>query len=682
MTTMSLNDPPATLPPPEAVRPNRGSPSIRTRLVVGVIAILLLIVTALTLFIARAASSMLRSQTEQSVSQLVDQGAQSLVDFLDVRRAMMRIWASDSLILSVARDPALSAVFLPGMAHYLDSYMRNEAWIVDILLVVENRPRFSYSGDATVLEDADLGAFLAAQDAAAVGLFEQQGQARLALLGPLAEAGRPLEGGGFFVLILDLERIRAELFEALRPSANGFVTIVGPPGRLAFHTVTANDTEISRAFVAALGEGAIATAGAHEHDTILAYRQDAGTSGLAVVGVAALSDLLAPVRQLVTIAGATGLVAIGLGIVLSVYYLDRVTAPIRKLTQNVRRMAQDDAVAVQPASGRRATGAPDGGAAVQGDEVGELASLFAQLRQKSSELQTANDLLAQRNADLDQTRRSLATNLARLQRELETARQLQMSLLPTTFPEPSAARPVRIAAKIEPAKQVGGDLYDFFFDQAGAFWFVIADVSDKGTSSALFMARARGLIRLAITQWLEATGRMHSPGGVLAAVDQELCQNNTARMFVTLYLGRLDPASGAVVYANAGHPSPLRIAPKATAPLSTTAPLSSTAPDRPLGISAGVAFAEHGFTLARGETLLLFTDGITEALNANGEAFGRRRLIDVLDKLAGSPPETLIGAVDTALADFVAGAEPYDDMTLLAFRWEPEAIDEPSGRAV
>lgn len=675
MTTMPRNDPPATVRPPEAAWPNRRSRSIRTRLVVGTIAILLLIVTALTLFIARAASSMLRGQTERSVSQLVDQGAQSLVDFLDVRRAMMRTWASDPLILSVAKDPALSAVFLPGMAHYLANYMRNEAWIEDIVLVVEDQLRFSYSGNTTLLGRGDLEAFLAARDPAAVGLFEQQGHARLALLGPLVEAGQPLESGGYFVLILDLERIRAELFDALRPSANGFVTIVGPPGPLAFHEVTANDSEVSRAFIAALGDGAIATAGAHEHDTILAYRRDAGTSGLAVVGVAALADLLAPVRQLVMIAGGTGLVAIVLGIVLTVYYLDRVTAPIRKLTQNARLLAQDDDVAVQPASRRRATGAPGAGAAPRGDEVGELASLFAQLRQKSSELQTANDLLAQRNADLDQTRRSLATNLNRLKHELEAARQLQMSLLPTTFPEPTAARPVRVAAKIEPAKQVGGDLYDFFFDQAGAFWFVIADVSDKGTSSALFMARARGLIRLAITQWLEATGRMHSPGGVLAAVNQELCQNNRARMFVTLYLGRLDPASGTIVYANAGHPSPLRVAPRATVPVSTTAP------DLPLGIRAGVAFAEHAFTLARGETLLLFTDGITEALNADGDAFGRNRLTGVLEALAGSPPEALVGAVETALADFVDGAEPYDDMTLVAFRWDPEAFDAPPGRA-
>ena len=665
----------ATGPPPEAVRSYRGSRSIRTRLVVGTIAILLLIVTALTLFIARAASSMMRSQTEQSMSQLVDQGAQSLVDFLDVRRAMMRIWASDSLILSVAQDPALSAVFLPGMAHYLGNYMRNEAWIVDIVLVVENQLRFTYSGDATVLEDADLGAFLVAQDAAVVGLFEQQGDARLALLGPLVEAGRPLESGGYFVLILDLERIRAELFDALRPSPNGFVTIVGPPGPLAFHDVSVTDSEVSRAFVDALGDGAIATAGMHEHDTILAYRQDAGMSGLAVVGVAALADLLAPVRQLVMIAGGTGLVAIGLGIVLIVYYLDRVTAPIRRLTRSARRMAQSDEAAIELGPSQPVIDAPGVGAAARGDEVGELASLFVQLKQKSTELQTANELLAQRNADLNLTRRSLAANLGRLERELEAARQLQMSLVPTTFPEPTAARPIRIAAKIEPAKQVGGDLYDFFFDQAGAFWFVIADVSDKGTSSALFMARARGLIRLAITQWLDATGRMHSPGGVLAAVNEELCQNNMARMFVTLYLGRLDPASGAVVYANAGHPSPLRVAVAATVPVSTTAP------DLPLGIRAGVAFAEHAFTLARGETLLLFTDGITEALNGKGEAFGRPRLTGVLDQHGGADPATLVGAVEATLADFVAGTEPYDDMTLLAFCWDPEAVQPQPGAA-
>ena len=128
----------------------------------------------------------------------------------------------------------------------------------------------------------------------------------------------------------------------------------------------------------------------------------------------------------------------------------------------------------------------------------------------------------------------------RINQELAAARQLQLSMVPRHFPAWSEAQPIEIQAVMEPAREVGGDLYDFFLAAPGKFCFVVGDVSGKGTAAALFMARTRSLVRATVALWHQTAGEVPAPSAIVQAVNRELCLDNSERMFVTVFLATLD----------------------------------------------------------------------------------------------------------------------------------------------
>ena len=182
---------------------------------------------------------------------------------------------------------------------------------------------------------------------------------------------------------------------------------------------------------------------------------------------------------------------------------------------------------------------------------------------------------------------------------------------PTEFPAPTAARPVEIYATLQPARQIGGDLYDFFWSDARTLCFVIADVSDKGAAAALFMARTKTLIRLVATMLRTAAGGAPGPDTIIARVNEELCRDNPLGMFVTLFFGMLDVISGELHFVNAGHNVPYVVAPGRVVPL-------HGARAKPVGIRPTLTYAPTTAKLAPGECLFVFTDGITESMNEAG----------------------------------------------------------------
>lgn len=253
----------------------------------------------------------------------------------------------------------------------------------------------------------------------------------------------------------------------------------------------------------------------------------------------------------------------------------------------------------------------------------------------------------------------------RMQKELDAARRLQLGMVPKDFPSESAACPVAIHATMTPAREVGGDLYDAFFPRNNVLCFVIGDVSDKGTPAALFMARTRSVLRLAVTLLAERQEGLPEPSEILRVVNVELCQNNAERMFVTLFLGFLDLTSGTVRFANAGHPAPLRLTAQGVA-----AP-DSTPPGPPLGVSPRLLHATREMQLAPGEALFMLSDGVTDATDPAGAFFGEARLIEALGPVSGATPRAAITAIEDAVAAHVAGGDPFDDVTMLMLRWRP-----------
>ena len=253
-------------------------------------------------------------------------------------------------------------------------------------------------------------------------------------------------------------------------------------------------------------------------------------------------------------------------------------------------------------------------------------------------------------------------HLFRLEQELQAARDLQMSMLPQVFPLPARQCPVDVWGLVHPAQEVGGDLYDFFTTEDGSLCFFVGDVSGKGMPAALFMARTKSLIRIATELMREREGAAASPADIIGRVNRELCQNNNDMMFVTLFFGMLSPETGEVLYCNAGHNPPYHVNGGKPQAIEDAHGLT-------LGIRPQATYQTGKLVLAPGETLYLYSDGVTEAHDPGDNLFCEYRLEAVLCTHAGRSSRELVGGVIEALKGFVGTAPPSDDITMLALRW-------------
>ena len=258
---------------------------------------------------------------------------------------------------------------------------------------------------------------------------------------------------------------------------------------------------------------------------------------------------------------------------------------------------------------------------------------------------------------LAEWREALASRdkLVALQNELDLASKMQQSILPTRFPE---GADFRIFGQMEPARAVGGDFFDIMHLDQGRIGLAIADVSDKGVPAALFMMSTRTLLKGA------AVG-LADPGAVLHEVNDLLNEDNETSMFVTVLYAVYDPASGAFTYANGGHNSPLMVRADGSSEL---LPLTGGIA---LGVAADFEYRQNTVTLAPGDTLVLYTDGVTEAMNGTQEEFGVERLREVF---AAAPPgdsRETSQAVFNAVHAFAGDTPQSDDVTCLAL-WRGE----------
>jgi sigma-B regulation protein RsbU (phosphoserine phosphatase) len=256
-------------------------------------------------------------------------------------------------------------------------------------------------------------------------------------------------------------------------------------------------------------------------------------------------------------------------------------------------------------------------------------------------------------------------SLGRLETELDAARALQLGMLPSAYPAWSPEQPVQVYALMDPARQVGGDLYDFFPVTDGVYCFLVGDVSGKGAPAAMFMARTRSLVRMAIELWRRLGADPMTPARIAEAVNRELCQNNRDRMFVTLFLGVLDTKSGALTYVNAGHLSPCVLH------ASGSIERVDGKPAPPLAVRAGTAYQDRTVSLLPDDTIFLFTDGVTEAMNVAEELYGNDRLDAALCAASALTPEEMVRAIKAQVDIFTGEAPKVDDVTMLALRWQP-----------
>lgn len=259
----------------------------------------------------------------------------------------------------------------------------------------------------------------------------------------------------------------------------------------------------------------------------------------------------------------------------------------------------------------------------------------------------------------------LAQTLGRLSKELDAARKLQLGMLPQEFPVHSAEQPIEMHAFIEPALEVGGDLYDCFYAAEHLCCFLVGDVAGKGAPAALFMARTSSLIRMAVALW-RLVGAKITAARIVESVNREVCQNNDECMFVTAFVGLLDTQTGMLDYVNAGHPHPHLL--RATAGVVDI----ESKPDLPLGLQSASVYHSHAVTLQPGDLVFAFSDGIIEATNEAGMMYGHAALLAALR--AVGPNATSADVVHTiieSVRSFAGTAPKFDDVTALALRWLP-----------
>ena len=246
--------------------------------------------------------------------------------------------------------------------------------------------------------------------------------------------------------------------------------------------------------------------------------------------------------------------------------------------------------------------------------------------------------------------------LESLKTDLAVASEIQQAILPRVFPPfPELVDQIDMAALMVPAKDVGGDFYDIFRIDEDHFGFTIADVSGKGIPAAIFMAVSRTLIR--------ATGiRGGSPSDCLAYSNKLLSAESVDCMFVTVFYGIYNIKTGEVTYCNAGHNPPYLL--KSNGEVKAL-PLAK---DPMVGAISDIEYHEESIQLEKGEMLILFTDGVTEAMNVSFAEYGDERLIAALKKAVGSNCQEMINAVKADVSEFTEEAEQSDDITMLTIK--------------
>jgi len=325
-----------------------------------------------------------------------------------------------------------------------------------------------------------------------------------------------------------------------------------------------------------------------------------------------------------------GLAGFVLLFVIIVLIAATVTRPIRNLARTTAEIARGNLDVKLPLVRSR-------------DEVGDLSNAFDNMRVALKEyIAGLTEATAARE---------------RLESELKIARTIQMSFLPKHFPPFPEQAEFDLYARLEPAKQVGGDLYDFFLLDEQHLFFSIGDVSDKGVPAALFMAVTKTLMKgIAMQGGLD-------PAAVLEHVNLELCKENDSMMFVTVFCAVLNFRTGELVFSNAGHNPPLL---RRAGGQPGELPL-------PKGIILGT-FEEARYTTATlslhaGDTLVLYTDGVTEAMNTRNELYSMERLRETVTGISEQVPQAIVDSIFQSVGAYAADAPQSDDITVLVLHY-------------
>ena len=255
---------------------------------------------------------------------------------------------------------------------------------------------------------------------------------------------------------------------------------------------------------------------------------------------------------------------------------------------------------------------------------------------------------------IDELKKTTASK-ERIESELRIARSIQMSMVPKIFPPFPEREDVDLYAKLIPAKEVGGDLYDFFIED-NKLYFIVGDVSGKGVPASLVMAVTCRLFRT-------IAEHLHTPAEIVKSLNDTLAENNDSNMFCTAFLGILDLKTGNMQYCNAGHNAPVMLA------SSGEVKFMEVKPNLPLGLFGDFPYEGQECDITKETSLFLYTDGVTEAENTAKALYSDERLLDLLDKQRKNMPQMIVDIVLDDVNKHVDGAEQSDDITIMCVHY-------------
>ena len=339
--------------------------------------------------------------------------------------------------------------------------------------------------------------------------------------------------------------------------------------------------------------------------------------------------MMATFRYMIFNILGVGVIAIIVAAATAMFMSGRIVAPVRRLTKKVSMIQGEDLDFEW-----------DGKSS---DEIQTLAESFGNMTERMK--QYINEV----------TR--VTAEKERIGAELNVATQIQADMLPRIFPPFPERSEFEIYATMDPAKEVGGDFYDFFLIDEDHLGLVMADVSGKGVPAALFMVIAKTLIKN------RAMLGGATPGEILSYANDQLCEGNEAELFVTVWLAIIELSTGKGMAANAGHEHPVIKRADGNWELSIYRHSPAVA------TMEGIRFKEHEFELHPGDKLYVYTDGVPEATDANNELYGTDRLLDVLNRKDYDTVEDMLKEVKKDIGEFVGDAPQFDDITMLGLYW-------------
>ena len=252
---------------------------------------------------------------------------------------------------------------------------------------------------------------------------------------------------------------------------------------------------------------------------------------------------------------------------------------------------------------------------------------------------------------------SISAEKHRIESELDMAKRIQLSMMPSVFPPYPDRNEFKIYASVEPAREVGGDFYDFFLIDKDHLYMVMADVSGKGVPAALFMMGSKIVIK-------NSAMLMNSPAKILTRANESICENNEQDMFLTVWLGILELSTGKLVAANAGHeyPALMRAGEKFE--------IIKSKHGFVIGGFEDAIYMDYELQLEPGDKLFLYTDGLPEATNGDNEMLGIDGMLDALNENCESHPKVILNGVKNAVDGFVKEAEQFDDLTMMCIEYK------------